>query len=77
MFDGRVNTLAADARREALLREAKVNQLLHEARRDHAAGAPQAHMRLLALLGDLMVDGGEWLKARSSEHSARPYVQQI
>lgn len=65
----------AEERRRKLLREAKIQQLFHQAEEDRA----NAGDRLMRLIGDLMIVGGTKLKARAqtAEPLRTPYLQNM
>lgn len=51
---------AVEYRKRELLRQAKIQHLLRNSKRDQV----KTHERFLALVGDLMISGGSKLKAR-------------
>ena len=67
MFDYQSQEFALNLeRRERLLREAKMQQLWNQADEERS----QLGERLMGLVGDLMISGGQKLK----ERSGAPYV---
>lgn len=59
-----------ESRKRDLINAARREHLAREAQRDRANGGQQASARLLALVGDLMIEGGAWLKQRAEVGSA-------
>lgn len=60
MFNPIIEAKNVETRRRELLRQAKLQALIREARRDQA----KLHERMLRLVGELMVSGGTKLVAR-------------
>lgn len=60
MFNPISELEAVEYRKRELLREAKIQHLIRNAKRERS----QMHERFLALVGDLMISGGSRLKAR-------------
>jgi hypothetical protein len=56
-----------EERKRDLLRSARMSQLYQQADDDRA----QAGERFMTLIGDLMISGGQKLKARSNSSNAR------
>lgn len=64
-----LDTMMNESRKRDLMNAARMEHLAREATRDRANGGQQASARLLTLVGDLMIEGGAWLKQRADVRS--------